>query len=634
MDCCHLVLSVAIVVVVLLVPRAGGYPWPLCGDSGSNFSARSKYLANINLTGATLPSNASSSPELFATAAGVGSVPDQVSALALCRGDANASLCLTCLTQAFRALPNACAYSKDATVFYESCQLSYSNASIFPVVVSGKIEKYMFGSYTNVTKEPARFNRVVAALVNATANYAAYNSTRRYASGEADFNQEYPKVYSWAQCTPDLTPARCRGCLTQIIADSIGLFESRIWAGTLAVRCSFRYNTLPFLNGSMKVQLLGPPARSGSPAPAPAPAATPTASTVTAAGEKKKKTTAGLYIGLPSSIVVLFILLVLAFVRFKRRTKAIEIEHPLRKITRAQCTIFDLPTLQEATENFSKNKKLGEGGFGTVYKVRILSASRGDNTCYEYIKNGSLDNFLFDTRSRNALNWKQQYNIILGIAKGIVYLHEDSALRIIHRDLKANNILLDENMDPKIADFGLARLLGEDHTQTRTARVVGTLGYMPPEYLAGGRVSTKIDIFSFGVLVLEIVTRRSNCSYDDHDSVNLLTDVWNCWTKGTVSQMIDQSLDEYSQSQAQRCIQIGLLCVQPDPGNRPHISSVIFMLSRENMDLQQPSQPAFYFGREATSSSPSCGQRSYVYDRSGLPGISVNGVTLTEIYPR
>ncbi|KAL5198018.1 hypothetical protein ABZP36_001530 [Zizania latifolia] len=253
---------------------------------------------------------------------------------------------------------------------------------------------------------------------------------------------------------------------------------------------------------------------------------------------------------------------------------------------------------------------------------------------YEYIKNGSLDNFLFDTRSGNALNWKQQYNIILGIAKGIVYLHEDSALRIIHRDLKANNILLDEDMDPKIADFGLARLLGEGHTQTRTARVVGTFGYMPPEYLAGGSVSTKIDIFSFGVLVLEIVTRRSNCSSDDHDSVNLLTDVWNCWTKGTVSQMIDQSLDEYSQSQARRCIHIGLLCVQPDPDDRPHISSVIFMLTRENMDLQQPSQPAFYFGRESASSSPSWGQRSYVYDRSGLPAVSANGVTLTEIYPR
>jgi serine/threonine protein kinase len=94
---------------------------------------------------------------------------------------------------------------------------------------------------------------------------------------------------------------------------------------------------------------------------------------------------------------------------------------------------------------------------------------------YEYIKNGSLDNILFDTTKGNSLNWEQQYNIILGIAKGILYLHEDSSLRIIHRDLKSNNILLGEDMEPKIADFGLARLLGEGHTHSRTTRVVGTL---------------------------------------------------------------------------------------------------------------------------------------------------------------
>ncbi|KAG8080242.1 hypothetical protein GUJ93_ZPchr0007g5148 [Zizania palustris] len=209
---------------------------------------------------------------------------------------------------------------------------------------------------------------------------------------------------------------------------------------------------------------------------------------------------------------------------------------------------FDLPTLQDATENFSMNNKLGEGGFGTVYKgvlsdgqeiaVKKLLGRAGHGLDQLHNENGSLDNLLFDNSSGNALNWKQQYNIILGIAKGIV-------------------------------------LLGEGHTQTRTARVVGTFGYMPPEYLARGSVSTKIDIFSFGVLVLEIVTRRSNCRPEVHDSVNLLSDVWNCWTKGTVSQMIDQSLDEYSQSQARRCIHIGLLCVQPDPDDRPHISSVI-----------------------------------------------------------
>uniref|UniRef100_A0A453A1C3 non-specific serine/threonine protein kinase n=1 Tax=Aegilops tauschii subsp. strangulata TaxID=200361 RepID=A0A453A1C3_AEGTS len=268
----------------------------------------------------------------------------------------------------------------------------------------------------------------------------------------------------------------------------------------------------------------------------------------------KTRNASGIYAGIASSVVLLLILLsVFAFIRFKRKIKAAEDDNPFQKMARA--LIFDLTALQEATQNFSEANKLGEGGYGIVYKgilpdgqeiavKKLLGATehglhqlrnevlllaelqhknlvrlqgfcshRGDTLLvYEYIKNGSLDNFLFDTSEVNTLNWEQQYNIILGIAKGILYLHEDSSPRIIHRDLKANNILLDEEMDPKIADFGLARLLQEGHTHTQTTRAAGTLGYMAPEYAIHGSVSPKIDIFSFGVLVFEIITRRRNCS--------------------------------------------------------------------------------------------------------------------------
>lgn len=157
---------------------------------------------------------------------------------------------------------------------------------------------------------------------------------------------------------------------------------------------------------------------------------------------------------------------------------------------------------------------------------------------------------------------------------------------------------------------------------------------MAPEYVIDGIVSAKIDIFSFGVLVLEIVTRRKNSSSEYHDAVNLLSDVWNCWTKGTVSGMVDQSLDGYFRWQALRCIHIGLLCVQPDPDDRPRMSSVVFMLTRGNMELPPPAQPAFYFGRESNLPSPSCGQPNYDYGQSSVEGISVNDVTFTEPYPR
>ncbi|XP_037474449.1 cysteine-rich receptor-like protein kinase 6 [Triticum dicoccoides] len=347
----------------------------------------------------------------------------------------------------------------------------------------------------------------------------------------------------------------------------------------------------------------------------------------------------------------------------------------------ARALIFDLTALQEATQNFSEANKLGEGGYGIVYKgilpdgqeiavKKLLGATehglhqlrnevlllaelqhknlvrlqgfcshRNDTLLvYEYIKNGSLDNFLFDTSEVNTLNWEQQYNIILGIAKGILYLHEDSNPRIIHRDLKANNILLDEEMDPKIADFGLARLLQEGHTHTQNTRAAGTLGYMAPEYAIHGSVSPKIDIFSLGVLVLEIITRRRNCGSDYGDTVNLISDVWNYWTKGTISEMMDGSLNGYPRSQALRCIHIGLLCVQPDPDDRPQISTVIFMLTRDTMELQPPTQPAFFFGTESPSpASPRYGQCRDVHARFDLvpeDDVSWNGVTITEPYPR
>jgi len=507
----------------------------------------------------------------------------------------------------------------------------------------------------------------LTALVDRAA--AATNATRKYfATGEMDFD---PKLYGLAQCAPDLTSAQCQGCLRNLqnVVVSARFLSGRPPSNSaFVVWCSLRYSVSPIYDGRAMLQLAAPPEP-------------PPSATLTPPSSGRKKSAAGISAGIACFAVLMLILLVFFFLRFRRRIKATKNdEHSLKKIGRAQCTIFDLQTLQEATEHFSEKNKLGAGGFGTVYKgilsdgqeiavkkllgragpgldqlqneVRVLAELQHKNLVglqgfcshqndtllvYEYIKNGSLDNILFDDSKGNALNWEQQYNIIHGIAKGILYLHEDSSMRIIHRDLKSSNILLDDNMEPKIADFGLARLLGEGHTHTRTTRVVGTFGYMAPEYAWRGSVSPKIDIFSFGVLVLEIVTRRSNCSSDDHSTVNLLTDVWDHWTKQTVSQMLHPSLDEFARSQALRCIHIGLLCVQPEPDDRPDISAVVFMLTRDSMELQPPAQPAFFFGRESPSASRSDGQRNYVYDRSSFileQDISVNEVTLTEPYPR
>ncbi|GJN32606.1 hypothetical protein PR202_gb21121 [Eleusine coracana subsp. coracana] len=407
------------------------------------------------------------------------------------------------------------------------------------------------------------------AAVNATyaalidSAVAATNSTRKYFA-TAEMAFN-PKIYGVAQCTPDLTPVQCRSCL--------GMFRDETMARHMsgrppsnyagAVWCLLRYSVVSPVYEGRAMLQLAAP-------PEPA----PTLSPATPESRTGTKEIAGIAAGIAGSVVLILILSVFLFLRFQSRRR------------RIKATERALDETDVETSLIIPNKSTG-----------------------------------------NTLHWEQQYNIILGIAKGILYLHEDSTMRIIHRDLKASNILLDDDMEPKIADFGLARLLTEGHTRSQTTKRVGTLGYMPPEYAMQGRVSPKIDIFSFGVLILEIVTRRSNCSYNDHSTVNLLSDVWRHTTSGSLSQMLDQSLDEYGRNQALRCIHVGLLCVQVDPDDRPDISTVVFMLTRDGMELPPPEKPAFCF----TGESPTRIDRSSFISEQD---ISLNGLTFTEPYPR
>ncbi|KAL6890287.1 hypothetical protein ACP4OV_009050 [Aristida adscensionis] len=496
----------------------------------------------------------------------------------------------------------------------------------------------------------------LAASLPATASSAAASGYATASAGAAP-----DQVYGLALCRGDTNASACAACVAAAFGDATRGCPLDKAVSVYRDACVLRFSGERFLDFLTADQWIV--------------SELVTATTSSLAG--RKRNVAAISAVVSCSGVLILIVSVSSSLLFRRRINATKT--PM-EIGRAKCMTFDFPTLQEATENFSEKNKLGEGGFGIVYKgtlsdgqeiavkkllgttghglnqlqneVVVLAELQHKNLVrlqgfcsyqnetllvYEYIKNGSLDGFLFDANRRNELSWEQQHNIILGIAKGILYLHEDSSMRIIHRDLKSNNILLDDDMGPKIADFGLAKLLGEGHTHTQTTRPAGTLGYMAPEYALLGNVSPKIDIFSFGVLVLEIVTRRSNSSYDDQGTVNLLTDIWDSWMKGTISQMLDQSVDGYGRSQALRCTHVGLLCVQSKPEDRPDITSVVFMLTRDNMELQSPVEPAFYFGREPSIASLSSGQSCSMNDRSGSAmkqDITVNEVTVTEPYPR
>jgi hypothetical protein len=266
-------LATILAVSLLLARRTAGYPWYVCGSS-SNFAANSTYQDHLDFVTATLPKNASSSPDLFATAV-VGTIPEQLWAMGLCRGDVNASTCFKCLTQGFQEVPDDCPYDKSASIYYDFCMVHYSDVHTLPNDDTGPMmNTYVVTNDGNVASaDAARFKSLLADLINATVEYAA-NSPRRFATGEADFNQEtIPKVYSVAQCTPDQTPAQCHKCLDRMVEATLEAFNGSIGGRVLGVDCTYRYETAPFYNGRAMVRLAPPSSR----APAPAPALQPTA---------------------------------------------------------------------------------------------------------------------------------------------------------------------------------------------------------------------------------------------------------------------------------------------------------------------------------------------------------------------
>ncbi|XP_028192864.1 G-type lectin S-receptor-like serine/threonine-protein kinase At4g03230 [Glycine soja] len=311
---------------------------------------------------------------------------------------------------------------------------------------------------------------------------------------------------------------------------------------------------------------------------------------------------------------------------------------------------YTYASILAATDNFSDSNKLGRGGYGPVYKgtfpggqdiavKRLSSVStqgleefkneviliaklqhrnlvrlrgyciEGDEKIllYEYMPNKSLDSFIFDPTRTSLLDWPIRFEIIVGIARGMLYLHQDSRLRVIHRDLKTSNILLDEEMNPKISDFGLAKIFGGKETEACTGRVVGTYGYMAPEYALDGFFSTKSDVFSFGVVLLEILSGKKNTGfYQSKQISSLLGHAWKLWTENKLLDLMDPSLCETcNENEFIKCAVIGLLCVQDEPSDRPTMSNVLFMLDIEAASMPIPTQPTFFVKKHLSSSASS-----------------------------
>ncbi|XP_058725221.1 cysteine-rich receptor-like protein kinase 44 isoform X1 [Vicia villosa] len=623
-------------------------------NNKANYTANSTYHKNLNTVLTTLTSNTDINYGFYNFSFGENN--DRVYSIGLCRGDLLPNDCRRCLSGSRSNLTSICPNQREAIFWSEDerCMLRYSDRLILGVMEDVPM---FYSNNLNDSVDVNLSNEVVTTLLgNLTSKAVKGDSRMKYAAGSLP-GPKYEVIYGLVQCTPDLSENDCNSCLVENLQQIPGCCKGKIGGRVVRPSCNMRFET--------SYLFYEPRASPPPPPPSPPPNTT---------GKSNTSTTIGIAVAVPVAIVGLVFILICIYFKLRKSKKkfeevkeeeyqddTIEISEPLQ---------FNFNTISNATNDFFVSNKLGEGGFGVVYKGRLsngqeIAAKRlsrdsgqGDSEfknevllvaklqhrnlvrllgfclegrervlVYEFVHNKSLDSFIFDQAKRAQLYWKIRYKIILGIARGILYLHEDSRLRIIHRDLKASNILLDEEMNPKIADFGMARLFGEDQTQQNTNKIVGTYGYMAPEYVMHGQFSVKSDVFSFGILVLEIVSGIKNSGIRDGENIEYLSSfAWRNWKEGMTMNIIDPALNNDSQNEIMRCIHIGLLCVQENIASRPSMTSVVVMLNSDSVTLPIPLEPAFHMDNRNFQDIKSWGHSSAQE--------SVNETSITELYPR
>eukprot|EP01018_Ginkgo_biloba_P008796 Gb_30008 [translate_table: standard] len=541
-----------------------------------------------------------------------GNTTDSVYGLVQCFRYISQTDCSLCFSQARTRLFLSCPNVNGARIYMEGCFLRYENSSFYNQTVADGDTK-LCGS--EKSSQSQTFFQNTRQLMNELSSEAPGNGGFIMGSTQGPST----KIYGVAQCWKTLSKSLCKDCLLNASAKILACSPS-LEGRALNAGCYMHYSTLPFaLNETSELA--------------------PSVET----GHYSDKNGSKLLIVLGTIIpTVLLVLLGVILVLWKKKiilhsTDRNNTAGILEAMSNSELN-FSYETLQRATRNFNPTNKLGEGGFGSVHKgtlpdgreiavkrlffdtrqgiheflneVNLISRIQHKNLVkllgcsaqgperllvYEYHPNKGLDQFIFDGRRNRVLNWRMRYNIIVEIAGGLAYLHEESDIRIIHRDIKASNILLDKNYKPKIADFGLARYFADDQSHIST-RVAGTLGYMAPEYIVHGVLTEKADIFSFGVLVLEIISGRKNNQFimsDDMQS-DLLPLMWRHFREETISSMIDLNLEEIKEKEeALRLVQVALLCTQASATLRPPMSKVVHMLTNKKHKLPVPTQPPF-----------------------------------------
>ncbi|XP_058787786.1 cysteine-rich receptor-like protein kinase 2 [Vicia villosa] len=581
----------------------------ISGCSTYNASNLHSFYANINGTFSDLRNQISDGSKHFATAQEArGDV--MTYSLFQCRNYLSKKDCVACFNTSSTKIRD-CSASNGAKLIYDGCFLRYESERFYDQTnqPGGGI---LCGNKT--AKEGASFGtiglKVLMDLQLATPKIKGFFAATKTVVNPGSNNS----IYAIAQCVETATESTCRDCM-KVGYNNLRTCLPNTDGRAYDAGCFMRYSDTPFFadNQAIDIKIY-----------------------LNQGGSSNKWAIIGGVVGGVGLVAI--ILAILAWQRYRKPKRALR--GNILGTTKLKGPIkYKYSDLKAATKNFSEENKLGEGGFSKVYKGTLKNgnvvavkklvlgnSSKIDNDfgsevrliisnvdhrnlvgllgccskkqekilVYEYMANSSLDKFLFGEK-QGSLNWKQRCDIILGTARGLAYLHEEFHIPIIHRDIKSSNILLDDNLHPKIADFGLARLLPGNRS-LRTG-VAGTLGYTAPEYAIHGQLSEKADTYSYGIVVLEIISgQKSTKVKEDDDGDYLLQKSWKLYERGRHLELVDKTLDpsDYDGEEVKKTIEIALLCTQTSAGMRPTMSEVVVLLQTKSLvEHLQPTMPMF-----------------------------------------
>ncbi|KAH7859235.1 hypothetical protein Vadar_033446 [Vaccinium darrowii] len=520
----------------------------ICSNSG-NFTSNSTYGENRNQILSSLPSNVAANNGFFTATLTQDS--ETVYVLALCRGDVSSDSCFNCVKNTSQTILKNCPNQKEATNYgdYDSkCIVRCSNTSFFNVMETQPPRFIYIAS--DITSAVDEFDQALNSLVESLVIRAAMGNSTKFATRESKFGG-YLHIYGLMQCVPGISSVDCSRCLRGAVDEYRNCCFRKRGANVLRPSCTFQYDLIPFFESSAGT------------APPPVTFAPPLPPVAKEGSKSSKLQTTTIIVVLVSIIIVIVGLGCACFlVRKKEIFKKSFPGFP-----------FNSAWIKAAGKLFRVSKQCGAHHAGED----VSQSSSSDSLKFEFATIRAVTN---DFSNANMLG----HGRFGSVYKGKLPNGQEIAVKRLD----------DEEMNPKIAGFGMARLFVVDQSTGITKRISGSPGYMPPEYVQYGQYSVKTDVFSFGVLILEIVSGKKYSGYGDpkHEE-HLISYAWKKWRQGKASTLVDVTLADSSKSEKMRCIHIGLLCVQENVAKRPTMSAVVLMFNSFSMSLPLPSKPAF-----------------------------------------